>query len=66
MWEKSWGFARRSDFGVISSHSLLLSDQASWVKKIQRDLKVRTKPKISLNDVWVRKNPNPSMSFAHG
>ena len=25
--------------GVISSHSLLLSDQASWVKKIQRDLR---------------------------
>ena len=23
--------------GVISSHFLLLSDQASWVKKIQRD-----------------------------
>ena len=25
--------------GVISSHFLLLSDQASWVKKIQRDLR---------------------------
>ena len=35
---------RRSDFGVISLYSLLLNDQASWVKKIQRDLKVRTKP----------------------
>ena len=35
---------RRSDFGVISSHLLFLNDQASWVKKIQRDLKVRTKP----------------------
>ena len=34
---------RRSDFGVISSHSLLLNDQASWVNKIKRDLKVRTK-----------------------
>ena len=32
------------DIGVISFHSLLLNDQASWVKKIQRDLKVRTKP----------------------
>ena len=38
------GFARRGDFGVISSHFLLLNDQESWVKKIQRDLKVRTKP----------------------
>ena len=35
---------RRSDFGVISSHSLLLNDQASWVKKIKRELKVITKP----------------------
>ena len=25
--------------GVISSHFLLLSDQACWVKKIQRDLR---------------------------
>ena len=25
--------------GVISSHFLLLSDQAFWVKKIQRDLR---------------------------
>ena len=25
--------------GVISSHFFLLSDQASWVKKIQRDLR---------------------------
>ena len=25
--------------GVISSHSLFLSDQASWVKKIQKDLR---------------------------
>ena len=25
--------------GVISSHLLLLSDQVSWVKKIQRDLR---------------------------
>ena len=40
---------------VISSHSLLLNDQVSWVKKIQRDLKGKTKPLISLNDVWVRK-----------
>ena len=24
-------------FGVISSHFLLLIEQASWVKKIQRD-----------------------------
>ena len=32
------------EIGVISSHSLLLNDQASWVKKIKRDLKVRTKP----------------------
>ena len=38
------GFARRSGFGVISSHSLLLNDQTSREKKIQRDLKVRTKP----------------------
>ena len=40
---------------MIYSHSLLLTNQASWVKKIQRDLKVRTKPYIFLNDVWVRK-----------
>ena len=26
-------------FGVISSHFLLLSDQTSWVKKIQRGLR---------------------------
>ena len=38
------GFARRSGFGAISSHSLILNDQASWEKKIQRNLKVRTKP----------------------
>ena len=30
--------------GVISSHFLLLSDQASWVKKIQRDLRYEPKP----------------------
>ena len=35
---------RRSDFGLISSHSLLLNDQASWVKEIQKDFKVRNKP----------------------
>ena len=31
-------------FGVISSHFLLLSDQASWVKKIQRDSRYEPKP----------------------
>ena len=30
--------------GVISSHFLLLSDQASWVKKIQRDSRYEPKP----------------------
>ena len=35
---------RRSDFGVISSPSLLLNDQTSWVKEIQKDFKVRNKP----------------------
>ena len=34
---------RKSDFGVISSHSLLLNDQTSWVKEIQKDFKVRNK-----------------------
>ena len=46
---------RRSDFGVISSPSLLLNDQASWLKEFQKDFKVRTKPYISLNDIWDRK-----------
>ena len=46
---------RRSDFGVISSPSLLLNDQASWVKEIQKDFKVRNKLYISLSEVWVRK-----------
>ena len=40
---------------MISSHSLLVNDKASLVKKIQRDLKVRTKPHNFFNDVWVRK-----------
>ena len=35
---------RISDFGVISSHSLLINDQTSWVKEIQKDFKVRNKP----------------------
>ena len=30
--------------GVISSHLLLPSDQASWVKKIQRDSRYEPKP----------------------
>ena len=46
---------RRSNICVISSPSLLLNDQASWVKEIPKDFKVRTKLKISLNDIWVRK-----------
>ena len=41
--EKEARDGRRSDFGVISSPSLLLNDQASWVKDIQKDFKVRTK-----------------------
>ena len=40
---------------MISSPSLLLNDQEFWVKEIQKDFKVRTKPYISLNDIWVRK-----------
>ena len=46
---------RSCDFGVISSHSLLLNDQVSWVKEIQKDFKLRNKPWITLNEVWVRK-----------
>ena len=41
--------------GVISSHFLLLSDQASWVKKIQRDSRYEPKPQKVVFDVWVRK-----------
>ena len=40
---------------MIFFHSLLLNDQTSWVKEIQKDFKVRNKPYISLNEVWVRK-----------
>ena len=40
---------------MISFHSLLLNDQASWVKEIQEVFKVRNKPWISLNEVWVIK-----------
>ena len=32
--------------GVISSHFLLLSDQASWVKKIKRDLRYEPNPRF--------------------
>ena len=45
---------RRSDFGEIYSHSSLLNDQASWLKEIHKGFKVRNKPHITLNEVWVR------------
>ena len=37
--------------GVISSHFLLLSDQTSWVKKIQRDSRYEPKPYKFVFDV---------------
>ena len=40
---------------MIYSPSLLLNDQASWVKEIQKDFKVRNKPQISLSEIWIRK-----------
>ena len=47
-----------SDFGGRSSHFWCISDQEGRKilgLQVQRDFKVRTKPQISLNDVWIRK-----------
>ena len=38
--ERKLGFARRSDFGGIVSHFLLLRDQATWKRRF-KETKVR-------------------------
>ena len=38
--ERNLGFARRSDFGEIVSHFLLLRDQATWKRRF-KETKVR-------------------------
>ena len=44
MWEEARVLQEEVIVGVISSHFLFLSDQASWMKKIQRDSRYEPKP----------------------